>query len=130
YAVRRIDALSVTMNVVESIGAENIVHSIDDPMAGSNPETELGQMWVDAITGKIKDEAKFGGGKKVVVVLEHLAALYPPSGPSAVMQQLWDSEQSELDGPIIVLIPGTLTEPRVYSFLNQREELMYRGDLL
>jgi hypothetical protein len=130
YVVRRIDVLNASMEVVESIGGESIVASINDPMAGSNPESELGQMWVDAITTKIKDEATSGGDKKVVVVLERLAALYPATGPRAVMQELWDSEQSKLDGPIIVLIPGTLTEPRVYSFLNQREELMYRGDLL
>jgi hypothetical protein len=130
YNVKRIDALSVSMEVVDSIGGENIVASIADPMPGSNPESELGQMWVAAITSKIKDEATASPDKKSVLVIERLAALYPVTGPRAIMQELWDSEQSKLDGPVIVLIPGTLTEPRVYSFLNQREELMYRGDLL
>jgi hypothetical protein len=46
------------------------------------------------------------------------------------MQRLWDQERSFLSGPVIVLIPGTLIERNVYSFLNQRDELMYRGDIL
>jgi hypothetical protein len=65
-----------------------------------------------------------------VVVLERLAALYPATGPRAVMQALWDSEQSSLDGPVVVLIPGRIEEPRVYAFVNQQRELMYRGDIL
>ena len=46
------------------------------------------------------------------------------------MQQLWDSAQSALEGPVIVLIPGSLRGPRTYAFLDDRNEFMYRGDLL
>ena len=46
------------------------------------------------------------------------------------MQQLWDSAQSALLGPVVVLIPGTLTGPRTYAFLDAKSEFMYRGDLL
>ena len=38
--------------------------------------------------------------------LERLAALYPAAGPRDVMQRLWDSAQSLLNGPVVVLIPG------------------------
>jgi hypothetical protein len=47
-----------------------------------------------------------------------------------LMQRLWDKEQESLEGPVVILIPGTLTEPRRYSFLNQVDEYMYRGDIL
>jgi hypothetical protein len=46
------------------------------------------------------------------------------------MQRLWDSQQSNLDGPVIVLIPGFLAGMRTYNFVGKYEELMYRGDLL
>jgi hypothetical protein len=46
------------------------------------------------------------------------------------MQQLWDSGQGVVNSPIVVLIPGTLVERKVYRFLNCRDELMYRGDIL
>jgi hypothetical protein len=62
--------------------------------------------------------------------LERLAALYPASSPRAVMQALWDSSQAELNGPVVLLIPGVLVEARVYYFVGQVEEFMYRGDIL
>jgi len=67
---------------------------------------------------------------KPVIVLKSLAALYPVTGPQMLMQRLWDREQESLEGPVVFLIPGTLTEPRRYSFLNQEDEYMYRGDIL
>lgn len=130
FDLRFIDVLQVTMQVVEDLGAENIVSAMTDPMPGSNPEVELGHMWVKTLAGKVRDNACSHDGRKVVVVLERLAALYPAAGPRAVMQELWDSEQRSLDGPVVVLIPGTLVEPRVYSFVDKQEEFMYRGDLL
>ena len=65
-----------------------------------------------------------------VVVLERLAALYPASGPRAVMQTLWDSDHASLEGPVVLLVPGVLIEARVYRFVGQVEEFMYRGDIL
>ena len=46
------------------------------------------------------------------------------------MQHLWDSAQSTLNGPVIVLIPGHTVGPRTYAFVGNRDEFMYRGDLL
>jgi len=65
-----------------------------------------------------------------VVVLERLAALYPASGPRAVMQTLWDSDHAALEGPVVLLVPGVLDEARVYRFVGHVEEFMYRGDIL
>ena len=118
------------MAVVDELGGENIVGAIAEPMPGSNPETELGIMWINALVQTVKEKAKQNGNEKGVVVLERFAALYPATGPRALMQSMWDSEQSSLDCPVVVLIPGTLVESRVYSFLDQREEFMYRGDIL
>lgn len=130
FDVRTIDVLEVTTSVVEELGVENIVGTIEEPMPGSNPESELGHMWVTAVAAAIREEAAQDGSKKIVIVLERLAALYPAAGPRAAMQALWDSMHGSLGVPIVVLIPGTLKEARVYSFVNQQEEFMYRGDIL
>ena len=42
----------------------------------------------------------------------------------------WDSNQDTLEGPVVVLIPGTLQGARTYLFVYTRKEFMYRGDLL
>jgi hypothetical protein len=130
FIVKAIDVLAVTQSITGEIGTENIVATFQDPMPGSEPATELGQMWVNAVAEQVRKAAVSDGRGKIVVVLEHLAALFPVAGPRAVMQQLWDHEQSCLDGPVIVLIPGSLKEPRWYLFVDSRGELMYRGDIL
>ncbi len=130
YDVRYVDVLECTMAVVDELGGDNIVGAIAEPMPGSSPETELGIMWINSLVHTVKERAKQNGDEKGVVVLERLAALYPATGPRALMQSMWDSEQSSLDCPVVVLIPGTLVESRVYSYLNQRVEFMYRGDIL
>jgi hypothetical protein len=131
FDVRTIDVLAVTKTVIEQLGGENIVNAIANPMPGSNPETELANMWIAALVEKVKDcGTKPPPQGKIVIVLEFLAALYPATGPRDLMQRLWDQEQSFLSGPVVVLIPGTLIERKVYSFLDQRDELMYRGDIL
>jgi hypothetical protein len=100
-------------------------------MPGSNPETDLGSTWIAAVAQKVKECSNAaGGGGRLVIALEGLAALYSAAGPRDLMQWLWDQEQSFLSGPVVVLIPGRLIERKVYSFLNQRDELMYRGDIL
>jgi hypothetical protein len=130
YDICTIDVLDVTMAVVSDIGSESVVATIAAPMPGSDPQGELGSMWTDALATKVRQVAGESSDRKRVIVLENLAALHPAAGPRAVMQKLWDTEQSSLDGPVVVLIPGTLVEPRVYSFVDCREELMYRGDIL
>jgi hypothetical protein len=86
---------------------------------GSGPSSTL----------SIDDFAKATGGRPVLC-LERLAALYPVCGAQHLMQQMWDSAQSDLAGPVLVLIPGTLVASRVYRFVDLRDEFMYRGDLL
>ncbi len=112
------------------IGAANIVSSMDDPMPGSDPQAELGGLWVSAVAEGVESRLSGPGKGKPVVGLERLAALYPAAGPRDVMQRLWDSSQSVLNGPVVVLIPGQIVGSRTYSFVGKRDEFMYRGDLL
>ena len=131
FDVRTIDVLGVTKSVIEQLGGENIVDAMKHPMPGSNPEAELGNLWLTTLVEKVKEAGTQPPPQgKIVIVLEFLAALYPATGPRDLMQQLWDQNQSFLSGPVVVLIPGTLIERKVYSFLDQRDELMYRGDIL
>jgi hypothetical protein len=131
YAFREIDVMNLTMVESEKLGVKNIVSLLNDPMPGSPAELELGQIWVTAVANAVKEKAQeHYEGKRLVVVLKGLAALYPVTGPRAVMQSLWDSQQSILNGPVVVFIPGSLREPRVYKFLNLIEEFMYRGDIM
>jgi len=128
--VRSVDVLDVTHRIVSEIGAENIVDSMADPMPGSDPQAELGALWVSAVAEAVKARLAEPGKGKPVVSLERLSALYPAAGPRDVMQRLWDSAQSVLNGPVVVLIPGRVVESRTYSFVAKRDEFMYRGDLL
>lgn len=130
FEFRTVDTLAVTMSVLNDLGCENIVSAMADPMPGSNPESELGVLWTKAVVDQVKDIASGKTNRQLVVFLSQLAALYPVTGPRALMQALWNNDQISLEFPVVVLIPGTLLEPRVYSFVNQREEFMYRGDIL
>jgi hypothetical protein len=126
----QIDILDITMKVLQELGVENIVETIQNPMPGSNPETELASMWLSAIVNEVKNNLAAHNSKKTVIVLEQLAALYPAAGPRSLMQALWDTKDLALDNPVIIFIPGRLIEPRVFEFLGKTRELMYRGDIL
>ena len=128
--VRPIDVLAETQRLVADIGAENIVASMADPMPGSDPQNELGGLWITAIADAVGRELAKAGPGRPVVSLERIAALYPAAGPRDVMQRLWDSAQSALNGPVVVMIPGHVVESRTYRFVGERDEFMYRGDLL
>lgn len=128
--VRPIDVLEVTQQVIAEIGADNIVGSMADPMPGADPQSELGGLWINAIAEVVEKRLAENGLGKPVVSLERTAALHPAAGPRDVMQRLWDSNQSVLNGPVVVLIPGHVAESRTYSFLRKHDEFMYRGDLL
>jgi len=131
YDFREIDVAELAVEEVEKYGVENVVALLEEPMPGSNPESELGQLWITAISNKVKEKFQnIVKDKKIVMVMFGLAALYPATGPRAIMQTLWNSQQISFDGPILVFIPGTLLESRVYSFLDVKKEFMYRGDLL
>ncbi len=125
-----VDVLDVTARIVDQFGAHALVDSMRDPMPGSDPTSELGSMWTNAVAAAVHDAVARPGTGRPVVVLERLAALYPASGPRAVMQTLWDSDRAALEGPVVLLVPGILVEARVYRFVGQVEEFMYRGDIL
>ena len=129
-SVRTVDVLEVTTRVVDEFGAATLVESMRDPMPGSDPTSELGSMWTNAVAAAVREAVDQPGQGRPVVVLERLAALYPASGPRAVMQTLWDSDHSAIEGPVVLLIPGILVEARVYRFVGEFEEFMYRGDIL
>lgn len=129
FEVVAVDVLQVTQRTTDDIGLDNVVAALQDPMPGSDPAVELGQGWVQAVADAVRDASR-RTDRPTVVSLERLAALYPVAGPRDVMQQLWDSAQSALEGPVVVLIPGSLRGPRTYAFLDSRNEFMYRGDLL
>ena len=128
--VRPVSVLDITQAVMADLGAEKIVGSLADPMPGSDPQADLGQLWINAVADAVKTRLAEPGQGKPVASMERLAALYPAAGPRDVMQILWDCAQSSLDGPVIVLIPGQIVEARTYSFLGCHDEFMYRGDLL
>ena len=71
-------------------------------MPGSDPQAELGGLWVSAVAENVESRLRDPGKGKPVVSLERLAALYPAAGPRDVMQRLWDSAQSVLNGPVVV----------------------------
>jgi hypothetical protein len=130
FDARPVNVLDVTQHIVGEIGAANIVSSMDDPMPGSDPQAELGGLWVSAVAEAVGARLSDPGRGKPVVSVERLAALYPAAGPRDVMQRLWDGAQSALNGPVVMLIPGHIAESRTYSFVGKRDEFMYRGDLL
>lgn len=129
YDLHTIDLLETTVQSVAELGSEHIIASFADPMPGSNPEVELGRMWVTAVTQQIHACLDQSLKEYPVAVLQNVAALYPATSPRALLQALWDNPKP-LRGPVIIFIPGQLIETRVYSFLNKETELMYRGDII
>jgi len=130
FDVRFVNALEITQQIIADIGPENIVSALREPMPGSDPEIELGNLWITAVSEAIRNRFSDSGGGKPVVTLEKVSAFYPACGPRDVMQELWGNVQSSLEGPVVVLIPGHIEGPRTYSFLGKKAEFMYRGDLI
>jgi len=125
-----LNLLDITMKVIQELGIETIIDAVQNPMPGSNPETELATMWLAAIVDEVKACMPVERSRKTVIVLTQLTALYPAIGPRSLMQALWDTANLALDNPVVIFIPGKLVEPRVYEFLGKTRELMYRGDIL
>lgn len=128
--IHHVNVLSITQQVISELGADNIVESIDNPLVGSDPQSELGKLWISSIVKAVNSTFDKIATPKPVVCLTHLAALYPATGPRSLMQALWGDGQGNLKGPVILFIPGTISGTRKYCFLCQQEEFMYRGDLL
>jgi hypothetical protein len=127
FEVKNIDVLRCTADIMVDIGAGNIINALADPMPGSDPASDLAGAWESRIVEAVQNAVT--GAKRPIVVLHKLGALYPVAGPREIMQSLWDSPRA-IDFPVVFLIPGHISSARTYSFLGQREEFMYRGDLL
>lgn len=130
YDVRTVDVLQVTQAVVADIGAANIVDAMSCPMPGADPTADLGGLWTTAVATAVRDAFASSKAARPVVCLQRLGALYPAASPRSVMHTLWEGDQTNIKGPVVVLVPGTLEAPRTYSFLDRASEFMYRGDLL
>lgn len=132
FDIRSIDLLEVTQRALEDVGVANVAETLKQPMPGSDPLSELHELWATVIVELVHqtfEEAKTSTGRPVVS-LERCAALHPVMGPSEMMRALWGRGSERPPGPVIVLIPGTVVAPRKYEFLGTRSEFMYRGDLL
>ena len=129
YDLKTIDVLAVTNQAVAELGSEHIIASIDNPMPGSNPEADLGRMWVTAVAQHIHTGLDESPKERPVAVLQNVAALHPATTPRALLQALWDNPKP-LNGPVVIFIPGKLVAAREYTFLNKVTEVMYRGDIL
>src|SRR5260370_33362969 len=86
FSIQTVDVLEVTAHVVPQFGAQALVGSMRDPMPGSDPPSELGSMWNNAVVAKVREVVSKSGPGRPGVVLGRLAALDPASGPRAVMQ--------------------------------------------
>src|ERR1700730_12466945 len=60
--VRSVNVLEVTHRIITDIGAANIVSSMEDPMTGSDPQAELGGLWVTAVVEAV--ESRLAGPGK------------------------------------------------------------------
>lgn len=130
YDLIYMDLLEITTRCLDQLGVENIIAAQENPMPGANPEAELANLWISEIVSTMKTKLAEHKGKPPVLVIEKTAALHPVAGPRFMLQQLWDLHSQSIQCPVIVFIPGRLLEPRVYLFLDVKEEKMYRGDIL
>jgi len=128
--VKTIDLLEVTESVLSDIGVETVVDSLSNKDWALNAQEDLTQLWVTEIAKEVRLRMVEESVGRPVLCIKHLAALYPASGPRDIMERLWNDPESNLDCPVVVLIPGVLTGPRHYRFLDKKDEFMYRGDLL
>ena len=87
-------------------------------------------MWTNAVAAAVRKVASKPGPGRPVVVLERLAACTRRQAHAQLCRRLWDSDHAALEGPVVLLVPGMLIEARVYRFVGQAEEFMYRGDIL
>jgi hypothetical protein len=125
-----VDVLDITQAVVGEIGVENVVDSLDEPMPGSDPRGELARLWLTAVARAVRDAFGQGRAGRTVVCVQRLAALHPAAGAQDLMRTLWDAHGAALAGPVVLLVPGTVTGGRTYEFLDVQSEWMYRGELL
>ena len=131
FALTDIDvAETVSMSVQGLGGPEVVADLMSNPMPGSDPSAELARLWLGAISHVVREAFRNSGAGRPVAVLKRLAALHPVTTPRALMQALWDEDHASLNGPVVLLVPGRIVHAKNYLFLGERDEFMYRGDIL
>jgi len=130
FDTRCIDCLEITSRVINDLGVENIVESYNDPMVGSDPQADLGKMFIDAIVAEIEKINSDIHKGKLLISIEKTAALHSATDPGILLNRLWNSKSGTIKCPIIILIPGTNKGNHSFSFLDRQDIFMYRGDLL
>src|SRR5262245_31227536 len=55
FSIRTVDVLDVTTRIVDQFGAHALVDSMGDPMPGSDPTSELGSMWTNAVASAVRE---------------------------------------------------------------------------
>jgi hypothetical protein len=120
----------VSASVHELGGPEAVAELMSNPMPGSDPSAELARVWLGAISRAVREALRDGGSGRPVAVLKRLAALHPVTTPRALMQALWDEDHASLNGPVVLLVPGRIIHAKNYLFLGEKDEFMYRGDIL
>jgi hypothetical protein len=128
--VAHVDLLDVTRQRLSELGVANVIEALRDPMPGSEPQNELGAVWIEDAVVAVRAAFVARGPARRVVSLERMSALHPATSPYHLFHALWESGTGVVEGPVVAIIPGTYDEPRVYSFLGQKREFMYRGDVL
>lgn len=131
FALAELDVAEIVSDSVQELGGPQVVAELmSNPMPGSDPSAELARVWLSAICRAVRQALLDSGLGRPVAVLEGLAALHPVSGPRALMQALWDEDHTSLNGPVVLLVPGRIVHAKNYLFLGEKDEFMYRGDIL
>lgn len=125
-----IDFLKLIHNCISNLGINEAIDAINNPMRGNSPYNGLAELFIDDTIEIIKEKLSNPSNKKPILVLKKLDALFPVTTPHTLFQNLWDIHGNILKCPVVCLIPGKNSNGRSYLFLNEIQELMYRGDLL
>jgi hypothetical protein len=130
FDLHTVNVLEVTQSVLADFGIDNVLEALRDPCPAPIPR----RISAAPGSGPWSTPSTATSRRRAAVAQSSASSASPPCTRSAarsiLMQQMWDSAQSDLAGPVLVLIPGTRVASRVYSFVDLREEFMYRGDLI
>lgn len=125
-----IDFLKLIHSSISNIGINDVLDAVNNPMPGNSPYNDLADIFINDTIEIIKEKLSNHSNKKPILVLKKLDALFPVTTPYTLFQNLWDIHGNILKCPVVCLIPGKNSNGRSYLFLNEIQELMYRGDLL